>query len=507
MSLPLLALLAAGVARAEDPAPSTDAAPADGPAPSTDAAPADAPSPDTSEAAGPQPTSTDMPPASSSGVDEDALFGGGGDAAPPDAEPEPGEGLIGGPLTSDATMQSLLGATSDRFAVGGKLYLRLDATQDADWDSPAPTLASPDTLYLYADGRPNDRLRAFVQAKLKHDFTVTNGATDAFGQTAATNTVALDQLWLKFDVARKVFVTIGDQKVKWGSGRFWNPTDFLNQQVLDPLAVYDLRVGVPMLKVHVPVQALGANLYAIASLDQASALEQVGGALRAEWAAGSTEIALSGAARQDQPVRLGADLSTAIWLFDLHVEGAVRHGDSADFWKGSLDLESFTFPESYSREDEWIPQVAAGAQIGFNYSSEDAAYLGGEYFYNGSGYDDPDLYAWLLFNGQFQPFYLGQHYASAYVYLPSPGRLDDQSFTGSFLTNLSDGSMTARADWSTTVLTQMALNVYGQYHFGDRGEFNYSLDIPAIPGVDGLEDGLSIVAPSLDVGVGLSVTF
>lgn len=490
MSPAVLCMLAVGLAHADAPAPS-------------DPPPADAPA----DAGGTAPSSTDSPPPSSSGVDEDALFGGGGESPAPQADPEPGEALIGGPLTSDAAMQSRLGATSDRFAMGGKLYLRLDAAQDADWSDVAPTLASPDTLYVYADGRPNDRLRAFVQAKLKHDFTLTDGATDAYGQTQSTNTIGLDQLWLKFDVARKVFITLGDQKVKWGSGRFWNPTDFLNQQVLDPLAVYDLRVGVPMLKVHVPLQALGANLYAIASLDQADTVDQVGGAMRAEWAGGSTEVALSGAARKDQPVRLGADLSTAIWLVDLHVEGAVRHGDAAKFWKGDLDLESFTFPESYSRKDEWIPQVVAGAQIGFNYSSEDAAYLGGEYFYNGSGYDNPDLYPWLLFNGQFQPFYLGTQYASAYVYLPSPGRLDDQSFTGSFLTNLSDGSMIARVDWSATVLTQMTLNVYGQYHFGDNGEFNYALDIPAVSGVDGLENGIAIDAPSLDVGLGLSVTF
>lgn len=446
---------------------------------------------------------------SSSGVDENALFGGVDDSviAPEGPPSEAGETLIGGPLTSEATIQGLLGATSDRFAFGGKLYLRFDASQSADWQAPAPTLASPDALYLYVDGRPNDRLRAFVQAKLKHDFTVTDGATNAFGQTASTNAIALDQLWLKFDVGRKVFITVGDQKIKWGSGRFWNPTDFLNQQVLDPLAAYDLRVGVPLLKLHVPVQVLGANVYALASLDQADALNKVGGALRAEWATGSTEVAVSGALRKDQPIRLGADISTAIGLFDLHLEGAVRHGDTKPFWKGELDLSTFTFPESYTREDEWIPQVVAGAQVGFNYTSEDAAYMGAEYFFNGSGYKDPTLYAWLLFNGDFQSFYLGQQYASAYVFLPSPGRLDDQSFTGSFLTNLSDGSMITRLDWSTLVLTQMSLNAYAQYHFGQNGEFNYALDIPAVPGVDGLEDGFAIDAPSLDVGVGMTVTF
>ncbi len=490
--------LVPGAALAADPAP----------APATDTATAVGTNPPI-DAATPAPAPVDTPPPSSSGIDENALFGGDASTTEP-AVPTPtedGESLIGGPLTSNATIQSLLGATSDRFAFGGKLYLRFDSTETKDWDWPSTTLASPDSLYLYVDGRPNDRLRAFVQAKLKHDFTLTDGAVNSYGTTVHVNTVSLDQLWLKFDVARKVFITVGDQKVKWGSGRFWNPTDFLNQQVLDPLAAYDLRTGVPLLKVHVPVQAIGANLYALASLDGASSADQVGGAVRAEWATGSTEVALSGALRKDQPVRLGGDISTAIWLFDLHVEGAVRHGDKQDYWKGNLDFDTFEFPTSYSREDEWIPQVTAGAQIGFNYTSEDAAYVGAEFFYNGSGYESENLYPWLLFQGQFQPFYLGQEYVGAYVYLPSPLRLDDHSFTASYLTNLSDRSMIVRVDWSATVLTQMYLNAYAQYHFGDVGEFNFSFDIPAVSGVTGLENGYSIAPPGLDVGVGFTVAF
>lgn len=496
-----LALWSTG-ARAEDPVePATEPAP-------TPTEPAAAPRPD--GLYGETPSSASEASYFGSGAPsaaaEDAAFGAPTET-PPTAAPEDGESLIGGPLTSNATIQGLLGATSERFAIGGKLYLRLDSTATRSWNPHKITLASPDTLYVYVDGRPNDRVRAFVQGKLKHDFTLVDGATNSFGQTVNVNTVGLDQLWLKFDIARKVFLTIGDQKVKWGSGRFWNPTDFMNQQVLDPLAAYDLRTGVPLVKVHIPVQPLGANLYALASMDGAGKAEDVGGALRAEWAAGSTELALSGAVRKDQPVRLGGDISTAIWLFDLHVEGAVRHGDTTPYYEGALDLDTLEFPTEYTREDEWIPQVTAGAQIGFNYTPDDAAYVGAEFFYNGSGYGDASLYPWLLFNGQFQPFYLGQEYVGAYVFLPSPLGLDDHNFTASYLTNLSDQSMLVRADWSATVLTQLNLNVYAQYHFGEAGEFNYSVDIPAVPYVDGLEDGYTIPKPGLDVGLGLTVAF
>ena len=49
-------------------------------------------------------------------------------------------------------------------------------------------------------------------------------------------------MWLNFDIGRTVFVTAGRQRVKWGIGRFWNPTDFLQPARLDALAFFDAAV-------------------------------------------------------------------------------------------------------------------------------------------------------------------------------------------------------------------------------------------------------------------------
>jgi hypothetical protein len=39
------------------------------------------------------------------------------------------------------------------------------------------------------------------------------------------------------------------------------------------------------------------------------------------------------------------------------------------------------------------------------------------------------------------------------------------------------------------------------------GEFKYSLSIPAVPGVSGLEEGFDIAAPLGEVGVGARLKF
>jgi hypothetical protein len=465
--------------------------------------------PEPAEAAEEPPASeVDVPAAPSREAD---MFGG-----PASAEPSPGPV---GPLTNDERMLGGIGdepttnqdilerltSRDDTLAIGGRMYLRLNGSLSEDGPVDEMPLSSPNLLDLFVDARPNDRVRAFAQARLAHDVTVQEGDTDVFGEAVEPSSITLDQLWMRFDVERAVYVTAGRQRIKWGAGRFWNPTDFMNQQVLDPLAVFDERTGVSLIKLHVPFQARNVDVYALANLEGASSPEEIGGAMRAEVLLGSTEVSLSGAVRKDQPLRLGADLSCPLWLFDVHVEGAVQHGVTTPTWEGTLDLETFqTFPTSTSREEDWIPQVVAGTEITLKISDEDSLSLGAEYFYNDAGYPSSELYIWLLAQGQYTPFYLGRHYGAAYAYVPGP---DDVSFTAAVLSNLSDRSAIGRLDVRVLALTFLSVNAYGAYHFGDPGELHLGIDVPPIPGDPLLADGLHVAAPWVDVGLGAWVSF
>ena len=222
--------------------------------------------------------------------------------------------------------------------------------------------------------------------------------------------------------------------------------------------------------------------------------------LRVEWLVVSAEISLTAAARKDDPVRLGLDLSAPLGPFDVWVEGNVRHGDKGAYWKGAFDVASFAFPTEFSREDEWLPMVTAGTELAVLYSDQDSVYLGLEGFYNEAGYEDSSLYPWLLFKGDFKPLYNGRFYGGGYVSLPQPGEWNDSSFTFSLLSNLSDPTFLIRLDARVRVLTYLDLSVWGSAFFGE-GELRLGVEVPPVPGVPGLETGFTLVPPRFQAGL------
>ncbi len=439
---------------------------------------------------------------------EAEVFGGTGS---PSALPPPPERLVAR-------------ERDDWLKIGGQLYLRLATTWQDGMDVADWPLASPNLLDLYADARPNDRVRAFVLGRMSYDPT-RDGANedptlaDLVGATPAANPQAvLDQLWINFDVARRVFVTAGKQHVKWGVGHFWNPTDWLHAQRRDPLAVFDPRTGTTMVKLHVPWEARGWNAYGILSVDDTGArpvatrrLGRVGAGGRAEIVVGTLELGVDALVRDGRRPRIGADVSFGIWELDLYAEVALRRGAEVDRWRlGSSGLERI-------RYDRLTPQAVGGASWSRKYSDEDVVTLGVEYSYDDTGYDSSAIYPWLLAvpylvpgePSPFTPFYLARHQAGAYVSLPSPGSWNDTTFTLSALSNLSDGSWIVRLDHSVLALTYLRVETYVAGHFGERGGvYRFAVD-PSLLGLLPAETRGSLGPidrpPVLDVGIALRV--
>ncbi len=462
---------------------------------------------------------------------EDELFGAPAQQAPPPAQEAPS------PTREDA------------LKVGGQLYLRAATTGLQDQDAGDWRLSSPNLLDVYLDVRPNERVRGFALGRLTYDPTIlprdpaapqagllepatfVQPSSPSRRTSAANPDGALDQLWVNFDVERRAFVTVGRQHAKWGVGRFWNPTDYLHPVRRDPLAVYDIRTGTALVKVHVPWEARGWNLYGVAVLedlagdpprradgaqDGTNRLGRVGGGGRAEVVLGGVEVGADAMVQDGHRPRFGVDVSTGLWDLDVYAEAALRSTVDTPRWRrvpGALagaDLFS-----AYERHDPvgFLPQVVAGATYAAKYSDEDVVSFGGEYFYDRSGYEDARVYPLLLlasglstagaeltfpnpggggtttipnpYAGQpnpFTPFYLGRHYAGAFVSLPSPGRWNDTTFTLSVLGNLSDKSFVARLDHSVLALTYLRVETFVASHFGAReGEFRLGFDVPPQP--------------------------
>jgi hypothetical protein len=404
---------------------------------------------------------------------------------------------------------------SDALKVGGTLYLNGYGYWQEGRAFEKGSFSAPALLDAYLDGRPTDRLRAFALGRLQYDPTRPAGSTSTDSaslsqsssssslvgltpSTPANPSVVLDQLWLRFDIARKIYVTVGRQKVRWGTARFWYPTDFLNSQPRDVLNPFDVRLGVNMVKLHVPVESLGWNFYGYGLLDAVSVsssgitVDQLGGAARAEFVLGPAELGLDGLWQKGRRPRYGVDLSAALGPIDFYAEVAFR--DSRDFvlfdYPKDLTLDNlvskFGDIQSYrpkNGDTRFGAQVMALASGGlswqFNYTEKNTAVLALEYFYNPAGYTDavgyqvktfmPSLQGVTLDPIQNAPLYGGMHNVAAVLSAPSIPGADWITLNLSSIFVISDPAGLTRVDVIFRVLRSLSVQVFAAVFYGQTG--------------------------------------
>lgn len=437
---------------------------------------------------------------------EAEIFGG----APPVEGPEVAPGEPASPtqeLARPPTGLDVIEALEGALDIGGLAFLTLQYTFFRSGHPLDAPLLSPSFFDVYLDVRPSDRVRGYLEARLDFDFTAPPEGVLTTGFPRERQRLALDQLWLKLDVGRVAFLTLGKQRVRWGTGRFWNPTDFLNRRPRDPLDVFDRRLGVSFAEVRFPLEDRASSVTLISYFEDVGDLGNVGLAGRIEAVFFSSEITTTAVVQRGEPLRFGVDVSTGLWLLDLRAELAASFGSDQPFFQGEGDLGEGVLPEALVRSDEWILQLVLGGELPVLFSETDYFTLGLEYFYNDAGYAEPGLYPLLFQLGAFQPLYVGRHYLAGYVVLPSPGDFDDVTLLVSTIANLSDFSALTRFDASTLVLTFLRLNAWAALSYGAEGELNLPINIPPQPGVPGLEQGITRPAPLLQLGAALTLDF
>jgi hypothetical protein len=448
-------------------------------------------------------------------------------------------------------------APENPLQIGGQIYLRAQST-GYQGDYPDKwTLTAPSLVDAYFDARPNPRVRAFIQGRMSYNSTappaggsatslngLPTGGMGAFAGGSPTGfttfsttrgpTSILDQMWIRADIAQRVFVTAGKQHVRWGTGRFWQPTDYLHPLKRNPLDVFDARPGTSMLKLHLPWEERAWNFYAFGVVEDPNAasntLRTVSGGARAEIVIAGAEIGLDALVKRDTKPRFGIDFSTGIWDFDVYADVGIRSGQ--DFQTPAATNSTGTQmctdpvtgqpmtinPLSSQYELQTLSGVKTQAVGGINwshrYNDNDMFVLGGEYFYNQPGVADAHLYPGLLFNTSNTPmlnfFYIGRHYAALFASFPAPYSWNYTTFTLSTLGNLSDKSFVSRVDYSVTLLTHLTLEAFVGVHYGNRqGEFRAGFEIPAqtVLAADGMScqyyPATSLSPLLLDVGVAL----
>jgi hypothetical protein len=153
-------------------------------------------------------------------------------------------------------------------------------------------------------------------------------------------------------------------------------------------------------------------------------------------------------------------------------------------------------------------QASGGVNYSFAWKENRQATIGLEYFYNEAGYSDPHPYPILIFQGQFKPFYLGQHYAALYVTAEGPDEQKLTSYTISTLGNLSDGSFVSMLNFSWRVLTYLTFEAYADVHYGTTGgEFKFALNTPALTYGTNTIAPINLPASLFDLGIGFRMSF
>ncbi|HTL12336.1 MAG TPA: hypothetical protein VL588_07600 [Bdellovibrionota bacterium] len=348
----------------------------------------------------------------------------------------------------------------DRLKIGGTFWNEFQYLQLNPAAATGDTLADPSTLWVYLDSHLKNDIRAYGRIKLVYDPTA-GSPNPLSGLVSPKYSSDLEELKLNFNVQKKVFFTVGKQKIKWGSGQFWNPTDFLNSQFRNFLYLQDLRSGVSLIKTHVPVGS--SNFYLVNELDHASRVADITHAVRAEVPVWKGEVALSAAVKRGTEPKLGVDVSTAVGDFDAYGEFAYSAGNDATFFG-----LTGPFTDPTRKTTDWV----AGLSYEMPYGDNDSIILAAEYYHNELGYASVASYPLVFAGGGYQPFHLGREYGMFMVQLPNPGSWNHFTLSLFNLGNLSDHSFMTRADALFIVMSDLKIDVAAGVHYGaGDGEF------------------------------------
>lgn len=317
----------------------------------------------------------------------------------------------------------------------------------------------------YLDVRLPDNDKAFGEF---------NASYDPVGQTSQ---YAMPELFVDFNIDRKIYFRTGKQVVQWGRCYLWNPTDLVNVEKKSFVDKITPREGTYGIKAHAPF-GTALNMYGFVCTVKTDRAEDVAGTYKLEFLAGGTEMAFSvWGARNHRPVG-GYDISTKLLDIDIKGEASVSYGSNDE--KIRLNRTTYAL-ETYRENNKVIPKVCIDFGHAFDaFNQTDKIQVNLEGFYNGSGYagnvlNDGNAYqydtpvtvtangktatlpggskaAYMYGSGLYQPGYLSRVYAAAFVTVNS-FLSSSMTLTANLVTNV-----TQKSGMASTLLSYQTLS-------------------------------------------------
>jgi hypothetical protein len=255
------------------------------------------------------------------------------------------------------------------YLVGGTVVAAAKATLSGGADS---YLAEADASgKLFAKVAVPDYGALFASYNLTHPFLQAFGGngTPPAADDPYQPTYELSELHYSFDIAKRLFVRVGNQLISWGPSRIWTPVDFINLKKIDAFADFDSRVGKPGMRLHYLLPK--GNLFAFVDFSGLSEdgkygdpAEDLDAAGRLDFTAGSFEYGVTVYGGTRSSARFGLDASGRLLGSTVYGEAAATasDGDEDAYYRTAL---------GFSRSLDDLKRWTLSAEGFFNSAGED----------------------------------------------------------------------------------------------------------------------------------------
>ncbi|MHA2281725.1 MAG: hypothetical protein ACXAC5_12830 [Promethearchaeota archaeon] len=295
-----------------------------------------------------------------------------------------------------------------RFHVWGDVknrttYNRLDENSLLNRDDffDVPRFENLTELKLKLDGDIADQLGLFVRGRFDVEFIKSEDESDLdYSDT-------LDQAFVTYEFGEEpiTFLSLGKQRIRWGTGIFWNPVDTFNPRQ-DLQDIERIEEGKNAFRGDMAFGSSSVTGVLVPNSDDTSfylhnySLEEgrtliTGKFYTFIW---NTDLTFYVSDKEMEDVRWGASFSTVIWDIQLFGEGVFWQGESERVYVrptsdrtptfDPIGNTQFTLPAEFDRskrEDSYYKFV-----VGFQYTFSNDLTLIGEYYYRGDGFDEDD---------------------------------------------------------------------------------------------------------------------
>lgn len=236
----------------------------------------------------------------------------------------------------------------------------------------------------FADLRQSELVRLYMAGSLNYD-PVAYLSSKQYKEP----TYALDELFVDTEIGEKVFFRLGKQRISWGVGYWYKPSDVLSLSAIDPDSPTAVREGPFAFKIDVPMKLNHGMIYIVPPLSSNASTSSV--ASKYDLVVNGWELSFGGFARADLLARPRAvfTFTGALGSFDIYGENVILYGSDRTYVQ-----ESPTTPGTYETyRVENIPFVQSTLGIKYSLSKSNglsfSAHVQG--YYNGTGYADSSI--------------------------------------------------------------------------------------------------------------------